>query len=165
MKIKVLLFIAAFALYSCSVDTCDVDCNSGPLSLSFELLDKATGDNLFTNGTFDPADIQVLDLDNDNRRVEYAFIDENDRNIINLGPFGWGTNIANYVLKVGERNIFTLFVDAEKITEDCCSFVQENKLEIKNADYSQNPDNGVYKVLIGAHSRAFLSKGINFPLR
>lgn len=150
MKIKVLilLFIAALGLNSCSVDNCDLDCNSGPLGLDFELLDKTSGENLFTNGTFDRENIQVLDLDDNNSNVQFTFNSENDRNIINLGPFGWGTNIANYVLKVGERTILTLHLDAEQKTEDCCSFVQVNRLEINNADYSQNPETGIYEVLV-----------------
>ncbi len=148
IKVLVLLFIAAFALNSCNVDKCDYDCNSGPLSLNFQLLDKSTGENLFTNGTFDPEDIQVLDLNNNNSNVQFTFYPEDDRNIINLGPFGWGTNIVKYVIKIGERDIFTLDLDAEQNTEDCCSFVQVNKLEIKNADYSLNPETGIYEVLV-----------------
>lgn len=148
VKNFILLFIAAFTFNSCSVDKCDVDCNSGPLGLSFELLDKTTKENLFTNGTFNPTDIEFLDLDNNNHRVQYVFIDENNINTINLGPFGWGTNIVNYILKVGETNIFTLHVDAEQKTEDCCSFVQINELEIKNVDYSQNIQSGIYEVLV-----------------
>ncbi|SRX55313.1 hypothetical protein [Aequorivita sp. CIP111184] len=150
MKTKgfILLFFAIFLLNSCSVDKCDVDCNSGPLELDFELLNKATGENLFTNGTFDPNDIDVLDLDNNNSSVQFTFNSENDINIINLGPFGWETNIANYFLKVGDRDIFTLHVDAEEKTEDCCSFVQVNKLEITNASFELNPETGVYEVLV-----------------
>ncbi len=150
MKMKgfILLFFAVFTLNSCSVDKCDVLCNSGPLGLNFELLDKATGENLFTNGTFDPADITVLDIDNNNNSVQFTFNSENDINIINLGPFGWGTNIANYLLKVGERDIFTLRVDAEEKTEDCCSFVQVNELEIINTEFELNPDTGIYEILV-----------------
>jgi hypothetical protein len=130
------------------VDKCDVYCNSGPLSLSFELLDKATGENLFTNNTFDPADIVVLDLDNNNSSVQFSFISENDINVINLGPFGWGTNNANYLLKVGERDIFTLILEAEEIQDECCSNVVLNKLIIEGSDFSQNTENGVYEVLV-----------------
>lgn len=150
MKVKgfILLIIAAFVLNSCSVDNCDVDCNSGPLSLSFELLDKATGENLFTNNTFDVADIKVLDLDDNNSNVQFTFNSENEINIISLGPFGWGTNIANYLLKVGERNIFTLHVDAEEIKDICCSYVVLNKLTIEGAGFSQNTQNGIYEVLV-----------------
>lgn len=148
MKGLVLLIIAAFALNSCSVDKCDVDCSSGPLSLSFELLDKATGENLFTNSTFDPADIAVFDLGNNNSEVQFTFNSENDINIITLGPFGWGTNIANYLLKVGDRDIFTLYVDAEEIKDECCSNVILNKLTLEGAAYSQNTQNGVYEVLV-----------------
>lgn len=147
-KILILLFITGLAFNSCSVDKCDYDCTSGPLSLSFQLLDKATGENLITNGTFDPENIEVLDLNNGNNNVQFTFYPEDDRNVINLGPFGWGTNIVNYVLKVGDRDIFTLELDTENNTEDCCSFVQVNKLEIKNADYFQNPETGIYEVLV-----------------
>ena len=148
MKCFVLLCFVAISLYSCSVDKCDVLCNSGPLGLSFELLDKTTGENLFTNGTFDKADIKVLDLDNNNSNAQYTFDAENDRNIINLGPFGWEKRIANYLLKVGDREIFTLHLDAEEKNENCCSYVQVNKLEISGATYEQNQENGVYEVLV-----------------
>lgn len=150
MKSKGFIFLlfAAFLLNSCGVDNCDVDCNSGPLSLNFQLLDKATGENLFTNGTFDKEDIKVLNLDNNNSNVPFTFYDENDINIINLGPFGWGNNIANYLLKVGEQDIFTLRIDAEEKTENCCSFVQVNKLEIENTEFSQNNETGIYEVLV-----------------
>ncbi|WP_157417977.1 hypothetical protein [Aequorivita capsosiphonis] len=147
-KILVLFFIAACALNSCSVDKCDVDCNSGPLSLNFQLLDKTIGENLFTNGTFDPTDIQVLDLDSENSNVQFIFNTENDRNIISLGPFGWGNNNVNYILKIEERAVFTLKLDAEQKTEDCCSFVAVNNLEIKNTDYELNSETGIYEILV-----------------
>ena len=115
MKIKsfILLVIAAFALNSCNVDKCDMLCFSGPLSLNFELLDEATGENLFTNGTF-----------------------------------GWGTNIVNYTLKIGDVEIFQLILNAEQKTEDCCTFVRVNTLEIKNTEFEQNSETGVYEVLV-----------------
>lgn len=144
----ILMFFAVFVLSSCTVDHCDVLCDSGPLGLSFELLDKTTGKNLFTNGTFERNDIEVLDLDNNNSMVEYGFISENVINLITLGPFGWEKKIANYSLKVDTLNIFTLNVDAEEKTEDCCSFVQVNKVEIKNAESQQNPETGVYEVFV-----------------
>ena len=64
-----------------------------------------------------------MDLDDNNSMVPFTFTSENDLNIINLGPFGWSTNIANYMLRVWEVEIFTLFLDAEENTEDCCYFV------------------------------------------
>ena len=148
LKIFVLLVISAFALISCNVDKCDIECNSGPWVLDFELLDQATGENLFTNGTFDPADIEVLDLNDSNNSISFTFISENDINIIKLGPFGWGTNIVNYKLKVGEIEIFNLILDAEENKENCCSFVQINNLEIENADFEQNQETGIYEVLV-----------------
>lgn len=142
------MFITAFTFNSCNIDKCDYDCSTGPLSLNFELLDKVTGENLFTNTTFNPADIKVFDLDNNNSLVQFTFYAENDRNTIGLGPFGWGTNIANYLLKVGETTIFALHVDAEKVDGECCSNVVLNELTLEGADFSQNMENGVYEVLV-----------------
>ena len=65
-----------------------------------------------------------------------------------MGPFGWGTNIVNYKLKVGEIEIFNLILDAEENKENCCSFVQINNLEIENADFEQNQETGIYEVLV-----------------
>lgn len=145
----ILLLVTVFTLNSCNSDDNDIPyCESGPLGLSFQLLDKTTGENLFTNGTFDPADIQVLDLDNVNSNVQFTFNSEDDRNVINLGPFGWGTNIAHYILKVDERDILTLYLDAERKSEDGCSFVAINKLEIENAEYTQNTQSGIFEVLV-----------------
>lgn len=154
IKVLVFIFLASFTINSCSVDKCDVDCNSGPLSLNFELKDKITGENLFATGTFRPSDIQVIDLDKNNSNVPFTFYPEDSGNIIQLGPFGWGTNVANYILKIGERDIFTLHIDAEQKTEDCCSFVQVNSLQIKNAESSQNTENDVYEILVDANGRA-----------
>lgn len=150
MKINtvLLLFLTLITFYSCSVDKCDVDCVSGPLSLNFQLLDKNTGENLFTNETFNSEDIQVLDLDNDNNNVQFTFYDEDSIDLINLGPFGWGINKVNYILKVGDRDIFTLELDAEQRTEDCCSYVAVTKLEIKNSEYQLNPETGIYEILV-----------------
>jgi hypothetical protein len=152
MKMKgfILLFFAIFALNSCnSDDEGNIPyCESGPLGLTFELLDKTTGENLFTNGTFNKDDIKVIDLDDPSKRVNFIFNTENDINLIGLGPFGWGTNVVNYSLKVGEGDIFTLHLDAEKKTEDGCSFVQINKLEIENAEYTLDSQSGVYGILV-----------------
>jgi hypothetical protein len=148
MKGFILLLLTVCTFNSCSVDNCDLICNSGPLSLNFQLLDKDTGENLFTNGTFSATEIIVLDLDNNNSPIQFTFNEEDDINVINLGPFGWGTNIVNYSLEVAERNIFILRLDAEQKSEDCCSYVQINKIEIENADYSQNIQTGIYEVLV-----------------
>lgn len=144
----ILVLFVVFVLNSCNVDHCDVYCNSGPLSLNFALLDKSTNENLFANGTFNPDDIEILDLENDNTPVQFVFNPENDLNLITLGPFGWETKTANYKLKVDSLNIFTLNLKTEEIKTECCTTVKINKLEIKNAEFQQNPETGVYEILI-----------------
>ena len=54
-------------------------CFTPPEPFSFELVDKLTGENLFTNGTFNSNDIKVINLD-DQSNVSFTFIDEKDYN-------------------------------------------------------------------------------------
>ncbi len=144
----ILFAFIIFALQACSVKNCDVDCTSPPLSYNFELVDKTTGENLFVNGTFDPNDIKVVDIDNENSAVEHGFISENNLDIITLGPFGWEKEVANYLIKVDTTDIFSLHVDAERISENCCTFTQLNEFGIEGAAYEQNSENGIYKILV-----------------
>lgn len=149
MKNNILLFLFSVLLFSsCSVDQCDVDCNSGPLLLDFEVVAKTSGENLFTNGVFIPEDIQVIDLDNDNALVEFNFISENKVNIIRLGPFGWNIKTANYLVKIENTRIFKLKISAEEVTEGCCSFVKVTELKISDADFELEEQTGIYKIFV-----------------
>ncbi|MDN3641457.1 hypothetical protein QWY87_02000 [Lutimonas halocynthiae] len=148
---KKLLLIAVMILLSsqaCDDKDCeDVLCFTPPMPFAFELVDKDTGENLFTNGSYDSNDIEVLNV-SDNSRREFVFISENDLNIIQIGSIGWDSEIAEVVLKVGDETILNLYVDSERISEDCCNFTKYNEIRIDNAEYELDQQRGIYTILI-----------------
>jgi len=150
---KKLLFILSLILLvttqSCeNKDDCeDMYCFTPPNSFRFELVDKITGENLFTNGTFDKSDIEIIDINNQTN-IEFNFIDENDLNLIQTNPIGSKTEIINYSIKISDETIFDLYVDAERLNENCCSFTRYNEIKILNSEFEFNQSNEVYKILI-----------------
>lgn len=148
---KRLILIAVMILLSaqaCDDKDCeDLLCFTPPMPFAFELVDKDSGENLFTNGSYDPDDIEVLNV-SDNSRREFVFISENELNIIQIGSIGWENEIAEVVLKVGDETILNLYVDSERVSEDCCNFTKYNEIRIDNADYELDPQSGIYTIRI-----------------
>lgn len=66
------------------------ECFTPPSPFLFEFIDKTTNENLFTNGTYQPNQIDVINTI-DNEELEFAFIVENDVNILQINSIGWKT--------------------------------------------------------------------------
>ena len=150
MKKKLILIAVLILLgvQACVDKDCeDILCFTPPMPFVFELVDKDSGENLFTNGSFDSDDIEVLNV-NDNSRREFKFISENDFNIIQIGSIGWENEIAEVVLKVGDISILNLYVDSERVSENCCNFTKYNEIRIDNAEYELDQQSGIYTILI-----------------
>ena len=145
MLIAVMILLSAQA---CADKDCeDVLCFTPPMPFAFELVDKDSGENLFTNGSYDSDDIEVLNV-SDNSRREFVFISENELNIIQIGSIGWENEIAEVVLTVGDETILNLYVESERVSEDCCNFTKYNEIRIDNADYELDPQSGIYTIRI-----------------
>lgn len=146
--IKVLTLIILIFTQSCKEDECeDLLCFTPPSPFDFELVNKLSGENLFTNGTFDQNDIRVINLDS-HSSVEFTFIDENDYDVIRINTIGWETEIINYSLKISSIIIFDLYVNAERLNGDCCDYTEYKEIRIENADFELNQDSGIYKILV-----------------
>ena len=141
--------IILFLTLSCKKENeCeDILCFTPPSPFGFELVDKLTGENLFTNGTFNSNDIKVINID-DQRNVQFTFIDETDYNIIQINTIGWKTEIVNYSILISTENIFNLYVSAERLNESCCSFTRYKEIKIENSEFELNQTNGLYKILV-----------------
>ena len=148
---KKLILIAVMILLcaqACTDRDCeDLLCFTPPIPFAFELVDKNSGENLFTNGSFDSDDIEVVNV-SDNSSREFVFISEDALNIIQIGSIGWENEIAEVVLKVGDQTILNLYVDSERVSENCCNFTKYNEIRIDNADYELDQQSGIYTVLI-----------------
>lgn len=121
-------------------------CMTPPNYFVFELVDSNTGENLFANGTFNSDDIEVLDASD--HRIEFTFIEENDINLIEINTIGWQTEIVNYRINIASENIFDLYVDAKRLSEDCCSFTRYNEIEIGNVEFSLSTETGIYTIFV-----------------
>lgn len=147
-SITILTLIILIFTQSCKDDPQeDILCFTPPPPFRFELVDYLSGENLFTNGTFDSNEIGVINLDDQNN-VEFTFIDENDNNIIKVMTIGWETEMVNYSFQISSESVFELFVDAERMNGDHCDYTEYKEIRIENADFEFNQDSGVYKILI-----------------
>lgn len=140
-----LLFISLF-LTNCKND-CNKLCFTPPEPFQFEIVDAKTGINVFTNNTFESRYIKVVNL-KDGSRVDYNFISENNYNILTINTIGWETEIVNYSIQIDNNEIFTLYVDAEFLSENCCSFSRYNEIKIENAQYNYDKEKGLYTIFI-----------------
>ena len=150
---KILIFFTIILNQSCENNDCeDTLCFTPPSPFIFELVDKSTGENLFTNGTYNSNDIEILNI-SDNTEIEYSFINENDINIIQIGSIGWESEIVECSLQINDTEILRLYVDAKRISENCCSFTRYDEFRIENAEYEYDNQSGIYRILLGQNNK------------
>lgn len=149
MKIKISVLILTLALFvSCNVNRCDYYCDSGPIILKFEIVDKESGENLFTNGTYSSENLQVIDLNNNDNLVQFEFISENNLNQLLLGPFGFEVQEAKYAVLIHSETIFSIALKTIEEKDTCCSTILLDEFSLNGAEFTQDEATGVYKVLI-----------------
>ena len=142
--IQYALFLLVILNQSCK--KCDA-CFTPPKPFLFEIIDQSTGENLFKNGTYKSSEIEVIDsLKHQN--VKFSFLDENDIDLIQINSIGWETEKVNFLFKISNQNIFNLYVDAERVSEDCCSFTRYNDVKIENAKFELDSMTEIYRILV-----------------
>lgn len=141
---KVFLFILLIGLLSCEDSK---DCTTEPPVFMFEIIDKSSGENLFTNGTFKSDEIIVTDTKT-NTKVPFRFISENDINLLTFNGIGWEKETLNYIIKIQEKAVFEIYVDADRKSSDGCTFTVINEFAIKNSDYELLKEKGIYIIKV-----------------
>ena len=142
-----LLLVLSLGLQGCTSD-CENSCFTPPQSFQFELVDRSSDENLFTNDTFDPQEISITDELNSNSSVEFTFISENELNLIQISSIGWKSEMVDLRIEVSSEYIFNFYVDAERKSGDCCEFTEYNDITIKNSDFDLDTETGIYKILV-----------------
>ena len=140
-----LLLISFIIFQSCQED-CG-ECFTPPNLFRFEIVDKASGENVFTNETYSFSDIEVENLLEGNEAT-FTFIDENNINIIRFQDIGWETEEVKYALQLDGVEIFTLYVDAVAKSEDCCTFTEYREVMLEGAEFELDPNTEIYKILL-----------------
>jgi len=146
-KFRLILILLAILFQGCKDDECNQLCFTPPQVFQFEIVDKESGENLFTNGTFDSNDITITDILNNNEPVEFSFMSENNVNLIAIASIGWETEIVNLKIDISDNTIFNFYVDA-KIIGDCCSHTEYNEITITDSEFEIDSQTGVYKILV-----------------
>lgn len=147
-RLPKLLFVISLVigiLPACDDEKCG-ECFTPPNIFIFDLVDQTTNENVFTSGRFTFGDIEILDASD--KQVEFSFIEENDVNLIQIHTIGWKTEIVNYRINIGTKNVFDLYVDAERLSEDCCSFTKYKEIEISNTDYTLDTKSDIYTIVV-----------------
>lgn len=146
-KYFILLFVTC-TFFSCKkINECeDIACFTPPPSFVFELVDETTGENLFTNETLNSEDIKVVN-END-KNVTFEFISENDYNVFSLNEIGWDIDPHIYTISVGTSVEFTLELDMEEKSENCCTFFNTETFQISGYTYEQSSTSGIYIIQI-----------------
>lgn len=140
-----LWFLFSFIFTGCT-DDCG-ECFSPPSPFVFEIVNAGTGENLFTNGTYTPNDIRVERVTG-SPQAGYAFLAENNINLLQINGIGWKTENGMFRVIVAADTLFTLEVQARRLTVDCCSFTQYTKVEIDGINYRFNAATGIYQILV-----------------
>jgi len=147
-KINLFLILLVFILQGCKDDECNEECFTPPQSFQFEIVDKTSRENLFTDGTYESGSIAITDNLNNNAPIEFTFISENNINLIQIGSIGWETEIVELRVYISDNHIFDFYVDAERKTGDCCSYTEYNEITIGESEFELDTQNGIYKILV-----------------
>jgi hypothetical protein len=146
MKKILILIITITTLLSCYKD----DCTSPfipPQVFIFEIVDKITRENLFTNGTYQPEQIQITNTDN-NFSTEFIFISENNINHIEINSSYWFTEIVNLKIDISNNHIFDFYADGEIIRRECFSYFEYNEITIGESEFELDQQTGVYRIFV-----------------
>ena len=150
MKKILILIITITTLLSCSKDDCTTPIIP-PQIFTFEIVDKITGENLFTNGTYQPEQIQITNTDN-NFLTEFTFISENNINHIEINLSYayayWETGIVKLKIDISNNHIFDVYADGEIIMRECFSYYEYNEITIGESEFELDNQTGIYKILV-----------------
>jgi hypothetical protein len=153
MKVKtlpevLLLFVLTMPfILACEDDCAEIACFTPPMNFDLELVDKDSNENLFENESFNAIDISVVNVNN-NVPIAFDFINENNLNLIQISGIGWETELITALISVGETQIANLVVDAERKSENCCSFTEYNEISIENAEFELNGETAIYTIFV-----------------
>jgi hypothetical protein len=146
-KINLIIILFILIFQSCNNDDCG-ECFTPPESFIFEIVDKTSGENLFTNGTYESGDLSIINTLNDNKSVEFTFISEDNINLIQIGSIGWQTEIVNLNISISDNHIFDFYVDAVRKTRECCNYTEYNEITITDSEFELDSQTGLYKILV-----------------
>lgn len=146
---KLSALILLCILQSCNLEQdCGQDCFTPPQSFTFQIVDNESGENLFTNGTYEIEELKIVNVLDRDKTFEFNFITENNVGLIQLNNIGWKTEVVSLSFEVSNTSIFKFKVDAERKTANCCSFTTYKEISVKDANFELDKQTGIYRILV-----------------
>jgi hypothetical protein len=140
------IILLAVAFWSCNNDDCeDMLYDTGPVGLDFKLVDEMTDEDLFVNGTFNPADLSIVT--NDDLFLEYDYYSkpEFDLSLIKIN-LGFDAQAGNAYVKIANDTIFSFHFKTEISQEKCFSNSYLKEIDFPGTEYEYNNETGVYLI-------------------
>lgn len=145
MRPAFFFFILSFII-ACDDDDCkDIACFTPPNYFNFEILDKITGENLYTNGSLQADKLKVFNAVT-KVPMDFQFIKENNANFIVLNSVGWQTEKTTVTFELKEEMFFNFYVDAERKYEKCCSFTVFNETKVEMIPFEFDASKNLYSI-------------------
>lgn len=147
-RILTLITVALIVVASGCKDKCsDTECFSPPGELVFNVIDAATGENLFYNGTLDASSIQVLNLA-DGSEEDFEFVEGDNQSLIVFQNIGWQTETVNLKVSAGGDVLFQLKVVARRLSGNCCSYTLYDDVDVEQAEFEYDASTGFFNILV-----------------
>ncbi|MFD1315007.1 hypothetical protein [Namhaeicola litoreus] len=137
-----------FLILKCSTNDCEeMICFTPPQAFQFEIIDVNSSQNLYTLGLLFKKDLKIYETKTGISR-EFSFINENDLNIITVNSIGWKNEKVELTIELKKNLNFTLYVDAQRKNENCCSFKTMNEIIIQPFEYKPDQSKELYQIYI-----------------
>lgn len=131
-------------LSGCTSSDEGILCETGPVGLTFEVIDEATGENLFED-EFNPNQLQIEN--NEEERVDVRF--ETERNVFNV-LLGWESKSDTYTVTIAEEIEFTFAFTLEESSSGGCTSTKLTALEITGATYESQGTSDVTTIFVSS---------------
>jgi hypothetical protein len=144
MKSLIRVLFILVLLSGCTSSDEGILCETGPVGLTFEVIDEATGENLFED-KFNAN--QLLIKNNEEERVEVRF--ETERNVFNV-LLGWEAKSDNYTVTIAEETEFIIAFTLEESSSGGCTSTRLKELEITGATYESQGTSDITTIFVSS---------------
>jgi hypothetical protein len=130
-------------LYSCE-KPCG-EASTGPPGFKVAIIDASTNEDVFSNGTYTQAQLQVTTPNSTS--FNYSFISENNNNLIGISP-AWIDGVFTTYIKLNNTITIPIQSKVYKSATKCFENYFIEKVEVIGYVYSFDAQTGIYKIKI-----------------
>lgn len=143
MKNLFVVFLISLMFTGCDITDEGRLCATGPVGLTFEVINETTGENLFEDELFEENQLQIRN--NDWENVDFEFVPE--RNLVSV-LLGWESKSDTYTVSIREEIEFDIAFTLEKSSSEGCTSTMLTELDILGGTYEISETTGVVSIFV-----------------